>query len=231
MPTSDNTTPHKASEYDKSVRQTIPFYNIIQSEVVDLVRTIRPDVYCWLDTGCGTGNLVEIAMPHFPNTNFVLTYPSESMLKQAMVRLKDQSEGRVRFLVPAPSQKLEIYLNKLRPQVITAVLSHHYLHKPQRHDAVRICHQLLEENGVFITIENITPGTEPAISLGLERWKRFQIEHGRSKSIVEEHARRFNSEYFPISIDEHPILLREMAFKSVNLFWMSHMQAGFYAIK
>jgi tRNA (cmo5U34)-methyltransferase len=83
MPTSDNATPHKAAEYDRSVRQTIPFYETIQSEVVDIVKTIRPDVNCWLDTGCGTGYLVEMAMSHFPRASFVLTDPAESMLKQA----------------------------------------------------------------------------------------------------------------------------------------------------
>lgn len=231
MSASDNATPHKAAEYDKSVRQTIPFYEAIQSEVVDLIRTVRPGVNCWLETGCGTGYLVEIAMSHFPRTNFVLTDPSESMLKQAMTRLIGQPEGRVRFLPTTPSQNLGVYLSKLHPQVITAVLNHHYLHKPQRHEATQICHQLLDECGVFVTVENITPGTEEAISWGLERWKRFQIEQGRSKSIVEEHAKRFNSEYFPISVEEHISLLREIGFKSVSLFWMSHMQAGFYAIK
>jgi len=80
-------------------------------------------------------------------------------------------------------------------------------------------------------VENINPGTEEAISLGLERWKHFQIEHGRSKSVAEEHAKRFNSAYFPISVEEHISLLREIGFKVVRLFWMSYMQAGFYAIK
>lgn len=231
MPASDNATPHQAAEYDKSVRQTIPFYETIQSEVVDLVRTVRPAVNCWLDTGCGTGYLVEIAMICFPRTQFVLTDPSDSMLKQAATRLADQPEERVRFIPPISSQNLVVCLNKLHPQVITAVLSHHYFHKPQRREATLICHQLLDEGGVFVTVENIDPGTEEAISWGLERWKRFQIEHGRSKSIAEEHAKRFNSEYFPISVEEHICLLREIGFKFVNLFWMSHMQAGFYAIK
>jgi tRNA (cmo5U34)-methyltransferase len=137
----------------------------------------------------------------------------------------------VRFLPPIPSQNLGVYLNKLCPQVITAVLSHHYLHKPQRREATQICHQLLDESGVFVTVENITAGTDEAISLALERWKRFQIEHGRSKSVAEEHAKRFNSEYFPISVEEHISLLRETGFKFANLFWMSQMQAAFYAIK
>ncbi len=231
MATSDNTTPHKAAEYDKSIRQTIPFYETIQSETVNLVRIIKSEVNCWLDTGCGTGYLVEIALPHFPQTIFILTDPSAPMLQQARSRLKGLPEKRVKYLSPTPSESLNIYKGEIHPQVITAILCHHYLKKPQRYQATQICYQLLDQGGVFITVENITPGTQHGISLGLDRWKRFQVEQGRAKSVVEEHARRFNSEYFPITIGEHFQLLRETGFKIAELFWMSHMQAGFYAIK
>jgi len=231
MTISDNATPHKAADYDKSVRQTIPFYDIIQSETVDLVKTIKPDVKTWLDTGCGTGFLVETALPYFSRTGFVLADPSETMLQQAKNRLKNVPESRVKYLPPAPSEKLDQYKNEIHPQIITAILCHHYLHQPQRERAAQICYQLLDEGGVFITVENITPATPQGITLGLARWQRFQVEHGRAASIVAEHAKRFNTEYFPISVDDHLNLLREIGFKTVHLFWMSHMQAGFYACK
>jgi tRNA (cmo5U34)-methyltransferase len=231
MTTSDNTTPHKAVDYDISIRQTIPFYETIQSETVDLVKTIKPDVSCWLDTGCGTGYLEQIALPYFPQTSFILTDPSASMLKQAMIRMPGLPEKRIKYLSPTRSENLDIYKEEMHPQVITAMLCHHYLQKPQRLRAAQVCCQLLDLNGLFITVENITPVTPHCISLGLERWKRFQVEHGRAKTVVEEHSKRFNTEYFPISIEEHLNLLRETGFKSVNLFWLSHMQAGFYAIK
>jgi tRNA (cmo5U34)-methyltransferase len=62
----DNLTPHKASEYDLKVRQTIPFYETINAEILRLVKTIQPEVKCWVDTGCGTGNLVSQALQVFP---------------------------------------------------------------------------------------------------------------------------------------------------------------------
>jgi tRNA (cmo5U34)-methyltransferase len=49
--------------------------------------------------------------------------------------------------------------------------------------------------------------------------------------MAEKHAARFNSEYFPVTVQEHLTLLRETGFKTAELFWKSHMQAGFYAIK
>ena len=41
----------------------------------------------------------------------------------------------------------------------------------------------------------------------------------------------FDSEYFPITIAEHLDLLKETGFGNVNLFWHSHIQAEFYAVK
>jgi len=32
-------------------------------------------------------------------------------------------------------------------------------------------------------------------------------------------------------VDEHLGLLRRAGFRNVDLFWLSHMQAGFYAVK
>jgi tRNA (cmo5U34)-methyltransferase len=231
MNNSDNATPHKSDEYDRSVRQTIPFYETIQTETVDLVRTLKPEVDYWLDTGCGTGYLVEIAIPHFPQTTFILTDPSKPMLKEAADRLKSLPEKRVKYLPPTPSEDLNAYKDEIHPQVITAVLCHHYLRKPQRVKATKACYDLLDKDGVYITVENIAPRTPPGVTLGLERWKRFQIVQGRTEVVVADHVKRYGSAYFPISIAEHFEMLHATGFKTAELFWMSYMQAGFYAVK
>jgi tRNA (cmo5U34)-methyltransferase len=38
-------------------------------------------------------------------------------------------------------------------------------------------------------------------------------------------------EYFPITIEEHLSLLREIGFEVIELLWFSYMQAGFYCQK
>jgi tRNA (cmo5U34)-methyltransferase len=231
MSASDNATPHNSIDYDKQVRQTIPFYETMQRETVDVIRTVLPDVKCWLDTGCGTGYLAEIAHPYFPQTHFILADPSGPMLEQARVRLKKITGDRVTFLPPTRSEELINYKREIQPQVITAVLCHHYLERPQRSRATEACYQLLDRGGVFLTVENISLRAGQSNRSGLERWARFQLDQGRDKSTVEDHTRRFNTKYFPITINEHLELLERTGFRIVELFWLSHMQAGFYAIK
>jgi tRNA (cmo5U34)-methyltransferase len=217
--------------YDNIVREVMPFYDIIQTETIDLVKTVKPDVTQWLDTGCGTGTMVEIALRSFPEISFVLTDPTELMLKRAVERLKVFPEKRVRFLSPTPTEGLLSYREVLKPQVITAILCHHYFQKEQRRTATAVCYRLLELGGVLVVVENIMPDSVPGTQIAIERWKRFQVEHGRTNIVAEKHAKRFNSEFFPITIGQHLDLLKETGFQTAELFWKSHLQAGFFAIK
>lgn len=228
--TTDNTTPHKSSTYDQDVRQTIPFYETMQVETVDLVRRVFPDAKRWLDTGCGTGYLTRIALPFFPKTEFILADPSEPMLELARKNL-EHKEDQVKFLKPVGSQQLESALDGVAPQVVTAIQCHHYLSSRERRLAVQSCYKILAEGGLFVTFENIMPYTQEGIQIGLERWKYFQLAQGRTAAAVENHLTRFNTKYFPISIDDHLALYKEVGFRIIELFWYSYMQAGFYALK
>jgi tRNA (cmo5U34)-methyltransferase len=231
MAISDNTTAHTSDEYDRSVVKTIPFYKIIHSETIDLVKTLKPGVETWLDTGCGTGSLVEKALEKFPQARFYLADPSEGMLNQASRRLDWRGNSRITILPSSSSQDLLKFKNEITPSVITAILCHHYIRSQQRVEATRACFNLLEKGGVYLTFEIVSPETQAGIQAALERWGRFQINHGRAGAVVREHLMRFNVSYFPITIQEHLTLLRETGFKTAELFWLSYLQAGLYAIK
>ena len=120
MSATGNTTPHAAAVYDQGVRQTVPFYETLHTQTLDLARVVKPDPACWLDTGCGTGYLVELALPLFLHTRFVLADPSAEMLAQAKIRLKG-TDNQVTFLPATSSEGLAAVCGNLRPEVITAV--------------------------------------------------------------------------------------------------------------
>jgi len=226
----NNTTPHKACEYDEKVRKVIPYYEVFHSETIDLIKTLKPDVKTWLDTGCGTGYLAREAIKHFPDTLFILADPSDGMLQEAKKCLGDIFPEQIQFVDSAVSEDLPEKLS-VQPEVITAIMCHHYLKPEKRQATVQRCFDLLAPEGVYITFENIRPSSQKGIEACLDRWKRFQMSQGRSQATVENHLKRFDTEYFPITIVEHLGLLKETGFGNVNLFWHSCVQAGFYAIK
>ena len=227
----DNTSAHPAAQYDAEVRKVIPFYDEIQTETLDLVRSIAGEPAVWVDTGAGTGALVERALPLFPRTRFAVADPSEAMLGQARRRLGGLPAERVRFLEPTGSDGLSRVTPALRAQVVTAILCHHYLEPEARRAAVRACFEVLEPGGVLVVFENVESESPRGRELGLRRWGEYQVRQGRAPAAVEQHLARFGAELKPVRIAEHLALLRETGFGVAEVLWRAYLQAGFYAVK
>lgn len=224
---SDNKTAHLATEYDSKVRATIPNYDLFQSETINIVKTINPNPQKWLDTGCGTGYLVSIAHKVFSNTSFTISDPSTEMLDIAKAKLSEAQN--VRVLAPVTSQDISLEADSV--DIITAIQAHHYMDSQGRSAATENCFRMLKSGGVYVTFENTAPLTDAGVKIGLERWKGFQLSQGKSYEEAEKHASRYGQEYFPITIEEQVQLLRQTGFKTVEILWVSYMQAGFYAVK
>jgi tRNA (cmo5U34)-methyltransferase len=227
----DNLTPHKASEYDRKVRQTIPFYERIHSEVIRLVKVIKPDVLYWLDTGCGTGHLAEQALALFPGTRFILADPSEPMLAQARTRFAGTSKECVMILPATDSAGLLAHTRRGSAEVITAVQCHHYLHEEGRFKALQACFESLSRGGLFVTFENVAPSSWEGVRFALQGWKSYLMAHGRTAEEADKHLARYGTEFFPITVAQHLEFFTKVGFSVAELFWFSQVQAGFYAIK
>lgn len=115
--------------------------------------------------------------------------------------------------------------------VVTAIMSHHYLSEELRKQATKNCYKLLKQGGVYITFETIRPTSRLGMQIGLERWQNAQLLSGKDTAAVAKHINRYGIEIFPITIQEHIDILREAGFSTVEVLWVSCMQAGFYAIK
>ena len=225
----DNKSAHMANEYDEKIRETIPYYDAFHLETIDLVKSINAIPEKWLDTGCGTGNFISSAAKAFKGTKFVLADPSKDMLDIARQKISGAGCTELELLYPVPSGGIELPEEEF--EVITAIQCHHYLDVEGRKEAIQNCFRMLKCNGVFITFENIRPLSQVGTLIGLDRWKQFQTSKGKSDEEAEKHIGRFDKEYFPITIEEHLELLKEVGFSFVEVFWYSYMQAGFYAIK
>lgn len=226
----ENPSPYSAGKYEAGIRRTLPFYDAFYSETVSLVGAVRPDVSVWLDTGCGTGAMVARAFPAFPKARFLLADPSAGMLEQAEKQLKDLPGEQLRVIGPVGSESLPETIRD-KPQVVTAILAHHYFDKPQRETATKRCYDLLERGGVYITFENTAPATKAGKAVALARWRAFQTAQGKTEAEAAAHIGRCDTAYFPITVSEHLALLGRAGFRTAELFWLSNMQAGFYGIK
>ncbi|PKL67667.1 MAG: class I SAM-dependent methyltransferase [Methanobacteriales archaeon HGW-Methanobacteriales-1] len=225
----DNTTPYQSDLYDAHVINTLPYYDSYHQETINLIKSLPSPPELWMDTGCGTGSLIGKALSEFPDTQFLLLDPSEGMLEHARSKLSSEKD-RVKFLNPSTTQEFHEKLEN-KPDIITAIQCHHYLSSEDRIKAIKVCYDILKENGTFITFENIRPLTKKGIGIGKSYWKNFQLKHGKDEEEIEQHLARFDVEYFPITIEDHLAVLRDSGFSTVEVLWYSYLQAGFYCMK
>lgn len=223
----DNATAHRADTYDSQILRTIPFYDQFHEQTIHLISAHNAHPGLWLDTGCGTGTLVQRCIPQFPHTRFILADPSPQMLQVAAEKLSSLQSHILAFYGTS-TQNLQL---ENSVDVVTAIQAHHYLSKDDRIKATAVCYEALREGGLFITFENISQESTSAISLGKSMWGDYQRRHGKNDEEVFAHLQRFGTEYYPISVCEHLSLYRDCGFKTVALLWYSYMQAGFYCIK
>lgn len=220
----DNKSAFSSSDYDRKIKQTLPYYDEFYNQVIELVKVFNPNAVKWLDIGCGTGKMGSVAFEKAEIEKFVFCDCSEEMIRIAKEHVKCHN---AEFSV-CDVQKLA-YDNEF--DVITAIQVYHYLHRDERKIALQKCYESLKVNGLLISFENFAPFTDLGKTVCLEKWKRYQMKQGREPEECEKHIERYGKEYFPISILENMELMRNCGFQVVEILWLSNMQVGLWGMK
>lgn len=92
--------------------------------------------------------------------------------------------------------------------VVTAIQVNHYFEWEDRITAVKKCFNALKNGGIFISFENFAPYSNIGEKLFLDRWRSYQLNHGRSRRECEQHIGRYKREYFPITLFEHTNVMK-----------------------
>ena len=211
--------------YDENIRRVIPYYDEIHAQTLDLITEFAAGKpISLLDTGCGSGTFAARAAEVLRLSELVICDPLSEMLDAAREKLQGKT---AEFRLIGSEQLAETG----RFDVVTAVQSHHYFDRETRKIAVQNCFRALKPGGLLIVFENTRADTDTGQRILLQRIERYGIAHGRTPEEVRHHSERCGTEYFPLTIGEHLMLLRETGFETAELFWHTYMQSGFYAIK
>lgn len=219
-----NFTPFAVAEYDKQIKRTLPFYEEMVQQIVDIVNLLDLQSLRWLDVGCGTGKMARTALGNFDIKKMVCIDVEKEMLEKAEMFYNDE---KVEFLQcdvrELPYQEMF--------DIVTAIQVNHYFKRAERIAAMKNCYDALSENGVYISFENFAPDSEEGTRLYLERWKQFQIANGKSGQEADAHIGRYGRDYFPVTISESVGLMKDCGFRMVEVLWVSYMQVGILARK
>lgn len=219
-----NSTPFDVEEYDRQIIRTLPFYEEMLQQIVEVLTLLDLQSLRWLDVGCGTGKMARVALDNFNIEKMVCIDVEQEMIEKARMLCNNE---KLDFL---QSDIREVSYQKMF-NIVTAIQVNHYFKKVERIAAIKNCYNALEENGIYISFENFEPDSDEGTILYLERWKQFQIEKGKTEEEAAAHIGRYGQNYFPISISESIGLLRDCGFRAVEILWVSYMQVGILARK
>ena len=73
----DNRSAFQSDEYDKKIKQTLPYYEDFYRQITELVKACHFKTLNWLDVGCGTGKMAACALSDFAVERFVFLDSSE----------------------------------------------------------------------------------------------------------------------------------------------------------
>lgn len=220
----NNASAFHPTEYDDKIKRTLPYYEEFYRQVTDLIKSYKFQDLTWLDIGCGTGKMADVAFRQSDIKKFVCCDCSPDMIEMARKRL---NQSNVAFLT---SDVRELDLEN-EFDIVTAIQVNHYLRGEEREISIKKCCRALRKGGLFITFENYSPFSELGKRLYLERWKTWQLEQGKKEAECERHISRYHTKYFPITLSEHFALLKKCGFTAVEILWLSYMQVGIWGMK
>lgn len=126
----DHVSAFNPKEYDEKIRCTLPFYEEYYKQVIDVVKVFRLGPLDWLDVGCGTGKMAELAYDQASLKRFVFNDYSSEMLETAQNRF---DYPNAEFIL-SDVRKLEF---REEFDVVTAIQVNHYFHEKDRMAAVK----------------------------------------------------------------------------------------------
>ena len=85
-------------------------------------------------------------------------------------------------------------------QMLLQQFNLHYMSVDERFEATKICYRLLDDNGVYITFENIRPNSPEGLEIGMDYWENFQKSMGRDSKTVEMHLNRLILNIFQLKL-------------------------------
>ena len=164
-------------KYDKNIVATLPYYEEYFKQIIEIVHVAFHVPIVWLDIGCGTGKMADMAIRNLQVENMICCDNSPQMLKIAKERVCSLKVDFRETLI----QNLQ-YDSDF--DVITAILITHYLKNEEKIASIRNCYNALKKNGLFFTVENFAPNNDMFRRLYLERWKSISAKMEKAKKNV-----------------------------------------------
>jgi tRNA (cmo5U34)-methyltransferase len=202
------------AEYDRQIRQVIPFYDAALATLIDIVKVTCPQVETILDLGVGTGNLAELALTSFPTAHLTGVDLVQAFIDVANTKLA-RHDDRVRLLC---TDVAEFDFSATYDLVVASFLFHHLEHPLKQELHSRIFSSLCP-GGVFVNLDFVHSRS----AFFGKVFDALRIESMRAQGVRDDRIRREYIDHrkleIPIPVEAQLQWLQEAGFVDTECFW------------
>lgn len=220
--------PDIAKSFDSHVRKSVPFYDEIQSLVMELSEYFIQDGSRVIDIGCSTGEtLYHLAGKH--QTKHDIAYlgieQSPTMIEEA--RRKLQGINGLTLL----EMDARAFDDFDRADLVTALYTLQFLTADARLDLVRRIHRTMKTGGAFLLVEKIHGESAMIEDMWSNLHWDFKKDSGLTDEMILAKARSLRGVLRPRTETENKQMLQEAGFTTIDVFFKWLNWIGIIAIK
>ena len=166
-------------KYDEVILRCVPRYD----EMLEMIFKYLPKARNYsriLELGCGSGNLSEVALSHFPNCKFVAVDISNEQVDLTKTRLANvhgELSAQVEILC-ADFRDLD-FADESFDLIISSISIHHLLDS-EKQALFQNGHRWLSANGLMCYSDQFKGQTDEIYQTHIAQWKKFTEQKGAS---------------------------------------------------
>jgi tRNA (cmo5U34)-methyltransferase len=212
-----------SENYDKQRRQLLPcfddYYNLPLT-VMDFEGE-SPNI---LDIGSGTGLFSSIVLHKYPKAKITLIDLSDKMLEVAKERFKDNKDFQ--FIV---ADYTKHNFDRKFDMIISA-LSIHHLSAIDKKNLYQKCYDMLNENGVFINVDQVLSPSQEIESMFSNLWRKSVENSGLNSEEIQKAYERVSFDN-PSTLADQLNWLSNAGFKNSDVLYKYYHFCVLYAKK
>ncbi|NEU09882.1 class I SAM-dependent methyltransferase [Flavihumibacter sp. R14] len=214
-----------SSQYTDLINKCVPRYGELMYNMFHYIpEGCKPKRI--LDLGCGTGNLTDQVLKHYPEAEIDALDISADILKESQKRF--MSQPNVRYI---QADFREMHLAPGSYDLILSTIAIHHIPDEDKIDLNRDIFQALKAGGLFIFADQTRGITNEIYEKHISRWKEEAFKLGSTQENWDMWMEHQDAHDYHTPVNWHLRQLEASGFKDVDVIWKNIMWAVVWAGK
>ncbi len=214
-----------SSSYTELIKKCVPRYDELLS---NMFLYLQPDFKPLriLDLGCGTGNLTQRILDHFPDAHIDILDLSEEILEESRKRFANKS--KINYI---QADFKNMNLSEVTYDLVMSSIAIHHVEDPFKFKIYKDVFYSLKTNGIFIFADQTRGITDELYFKNIECWKSEAFKLGSTEQNWNMWMAHQDAHDFHSPVVWHLENMKKAGFNEVDLLSKYLMCGVFWAKK